>query len=88
MHVALATKATMPDFGECLAKCYDHFAVDVTDLSATPKAYAFKWSQLKERRMGSPKASLDTHTLIGLNFTSRKGAAAWDFSIKDIAFIP
>jgi hypothetical protein len=86
LHVALATKATMPDFGEC-TKCYDHFAVDITDLSATPKTYTFKWSQLKSAGWGAPKASLDTHTLIGLNFTS-KGATAWDFSIKDIAFIP
>jgi hypothetical protein len=85
MHVALATRATMPEFGEC-TKCYDHFAVDVTDLSGTFKTYTFKWSQLKSAGWGAPKASLDTHTLIGLNFTS-KGAAPWDFSLKDISFI-
>jgi hypothetical protein len=84
MHVALATVATMPDFGEC-TKCYDHFATDVTDLTSTPKTYTFKWSQLRAAGWGAPKASLDTHTLIGLNFTS-KGAVAWDFSVKDIAF--
>jgi hypothetical protein len=86
MHVALATRATMPEFGEC-SKCYDHFAVDVTDLTSTPKTYSFKWSQLRSAGWGVPKASLDTHTLIGLNFTS-KGAAPWDFSLKDIRFIP
>jgi hypothetical protein len=85
MHVALATKATMPEFGDC-TKCYDHFAVDITDLSSTPKSYTFKWSQLKAAGWGAPKASLDPHTLVGLNFTS-KGATAWDFSIKDITFI-
>jgi hypothetical protein len=85
IHVALATIATMPDFGEC-TKCYDHFATDVTDLTSAPKTYSFKWSQLKSAGWGAPKASLDTHTLIGLNFTS-KGATAWDFSIKDISFI-
>jgi hypothetical protein len=86
VHVALATVATMPDFGEC-TKCYDHFAVDITDLTSTPKTYAFKWSQLRSAGWGAPKASLDTHTLIGLNFTS-KGATAWDFSVKDISFLP
>jgi hypothetical protein len=86
VHVALATIATMPEFGEC-SKCYDHFAVDITDLSNTPKTYTFKWSQLRSAGWGAPKASLDTHTLIGLNFTS-KGATAWDFSIKNISFIP
>jgi hypothetical protein len=84
-HVALATVATMPEFGEC-TKCYDHFAVDLTDLTSTPKTYSFKWSQLRSAGWGAPKAALDTHTLIGLNFTS-KGATAWDFSIKDITFI-
>lgn len=86
MHVALATRATMPEFGEC-TKCYDHFAVNVTNLTSTPKTYSFKWSQLRSAGWGAPKASLDTHTLIGLNFTS-KGAAPWDFSLKDIRFIP
>jgi hypothetical protein len=85
MHVALATLATMPEFGEC-TKCYDHFAVDITDLTSTPKTYSFKWAQLRSAGWGAPKASLDTHTLVGLNFTS-KGAAPWDFSIKDISFI-
>ncbi len=86
VHVALATIATMPEFGEC-TKCYDHFAVDITDLTATPKTYTFKWSQLKAAGWGAPHASLDTKTLIGLNFTS-KGATPWDFSIKDIGFSP
>jgi hypothetical protein len=86
LHVALATVATMPDFGDC-TKCYDHFATDITDLSSTPKTYSFKWSQLRSAGWGAPKAALDTKTLIGLNFTS-KGATAWDFSIKDISFIP
>lgn len=85
MHVALATVATMPEFGEC-TKCYDHFAADVTDLSSTPKTYTFKWSQLRSAGWGAPKASLDTKTLIGLNFTS-KGAVPWDFSIKNITFV-
>jgi hypothetical protein len=86
MHVALATVATMPEFGEC-TKCYDHYAVDVTDLTTTPKTYTFKWAQLKAAGWGAPKAAFDTHTLIGLNFTS-KGAITWDFSIKDIGFTP
>jgi len=84
MHVGLATKATMPEFGEC-TKCYDHFAVDITDLTSTPKVYTFKWSQLRSGGWGSPRASLDPHTLVGLNFTS-KGAAPWDFAIHEISF--
>jgi hypothetical protein len=84
VHVALATIATMPEFGEC-TKCYDHFAVDVTDLTSSPKTYTYKWSQLRAAGWGAPHASLDTKTLIGLNFTS-KGATPWDFSIKDIGF--
>src|SRR5262249_32188480 len=83
MHVGLATKATMPEFGEC-TKCYDHFAVDITDLSSTPKRYSFKWSQLRAAGWGAPKAPLDPHTLIGLNFTS-KGGVPWDFSIDDLS---
>jgi hypothetical protein len=86
VHVALATIATMPEFGEC-TKCYDHFAVDITDLGGSPKTYTFKWSQLRAAGWGAPHASLDTKTLIGLNFTS-KGATPWDFSIKDIGFTP
>jgi hypothetical protein len=85
MHVGLATKATMPEFGEC-TKCYDHYAVDITDLSATPKVYSFKWSQLHAAGWGAPKAKLDPHTLVGLNFTS-KGAVAWDFTLDDITLI-
>jgi hypothetical protein len=85
VHVALATMATMPDFGTC-TKCYDHFAVDI-ELGAEPKTYSYKWSQLHAAGWGAPKATLDTHTLIGLNFTS-KGATPWDFSIKDIRFLP
>jgi hypothetical protein len=86
LHVALATVATMPEFGEC-TKCYDHFATDITDLTSAPKTYSFKWSQLRSAGWGAPKASFDPHTLIGLNFTS-KGAVTWDFSIKDVAFMP
>lgn len=85
LHLALATVATMPEFGEC-TKCYDHFAADITDLTSKPKTYTFKWADLKAAGWGAPKASLDTHTLIGLNFTS-KGAIAWDFSVKDITFV-
>jgi hypothetical protein len=86
LHVALATTATMPEFGAC-TKCYDHFAADISDLGSAPKVYTFKWGQLRSAGWGAPKATLDTHTLIGLNFTS-KGGTAWDFSIKDIRFIP
>jgi hypothetical protein len=85
MHFALATKATMPEFGKC-TKCYDHFAADITDLTGTPKVYSFKWSQLKSGGWGTPKAALDAHTLVGLNFTS-KGATPWDFTLDDISFI-
>lgn len=85
VHVALATIATMPEFGEC-TKCYDHFAVDITGLGSSPKTYTFKWSELRAAGWGAPHASLDTKTLIGLNFTS-KGATPWDFSIKDIGFV-
>jgi len=85
LHVGLATKATMPEFGDC-TKCYDHYAVDITDLSSTPKVYTFKWSQLRAGGWGAPKAPLDPHTLVGLNFTS-KGATAWDFTLDDIQFV-
>jgi hypothetical protein len=84
MHIGLATKATMPEFGDC-TKCYDHYAADIGDLSSTPKVYTFKWSQLKSGGWGAPKAALDPHTLVGLNFTS-KGAAPWDFTLDDISF--
>jgi hypothetical protein len=83
MHVGLATKATMPEFSLC-TKCYDHFAVDITDLSSTPKTYSFKWSQLHAAGWGAPKATLDPHTLVGLNFTS-KGGVPWDFTIGDLS---
>ncbi|HEY2510099.1 MAG TPA: hypothetical protein VGI39_04560 [Polyangiaceae bacterium] len=86
VHVGLATKATMPEFGDC-TKCYDHYAVDITDLSPTPKTYTFKWSQLRAGGWGAPKAALDPHLLVGLNFTS-KGATPWDFTLDDIAFTP
>jgi hypothetical protein len=85
IHFGLATRATMPEFGEC-TKCYDHFAADITDLSATPKVYSFKWSQLHSGGWGAPHASLDPHTLIGVNFTS-KGATPWDFTLDDISFM-
>jgi hypothetical protein len=85
IHFGLATRATMPDFGEC-TKCYDHFAADITNLTATPKVYSFKWSQLHQGGSGAPHASLDPHTLIGVNFTS-KGAAPWDFTLDDISLM-
>ena len=85
VHVGLATRATMPEFGEC-TKCYDHFATDITDLSATPKVYSFKWSQLRSGGWGAPKAAFDAHTLVGLNFTS-KGATPWDFTLYDISLM-
>jgi len=85
MHVGLATIATMPEFGKC-TKCYDHFATDITDLSSTPKTYSFKWSQLHASGWGAPKASLDPHTLIGLNFTS-KGGVPWDFTISEVSLL-
>jgi hypothetical protein len=84
VHIGLATKATMPEFGDC-TKCYDHYAVEISDLSSTPKVYSFKWSQLKAGGWGAPKAPLDPHTLVGVNFTS-KGAAPWDFTLDDISF--
>jgi hypothetical protein len=86
LHIGLATKATMPEFGDC-TKCYDHYAADIGDLSSTPKVYTFKWSQLRAGGWGAPKAALDPHTLVGLNFTS-KGATPWDFTLDDITFIP
>jgi hypothetical protein len=82
MHIGLATTATMPEFGEC-TKCYDHFAADITDLGSTPKVYSFKWSQLKSSGSGMPRASLDPHAIVGLNFTS-KGPVAWDFTLDDL----
>jgi hypothetical protein len=85
MHVALATKATMPEFNTC-SKCYDHFATDVS-LTSSPKVYSFTWAQLTHGGWGVPQAPFDATTIIGLNFTS-KGAAPWDFSIDDLAFIP
>jgi hypothetical protein len=84
VHIGLATKATMPEFGDC-TKCYDHYAVDITNLTSEPKVYTFTWSQLKSGGWGAPKAALDPHTLVGLNFTS-KGAAPWDFAIHSISF--
>jgi hypothetical protein len=86
VHFGLATVATMPEFGEC-TKCYDHFAADLSDLSSTPKVYSFKWSQLRSGGWGAPHAALDPKTLVGVNFTS-KGAAPWNFTLDDIAFIP
>jgi len=85
VHVGLATVATMPDFGVC-TKCYDHFSVDIADVSSTPKLYSYKWSQLHAGGFGAPRASLDPKTLIGLNFTS-KGAAPWNFTVHDVTLI-
>jgi hypothetical protein len=84
VHIGLATEATMPEFGLC-TKCYDHFAADISDLSSTPKVYTFKWSQLRSGGWGSPHASLDPHTLVGFNFTS-KGPTPWNFTLDDITF--
>jgi len=84
MHVGLATKATMPEFNQC-KKCYDHFAVDILDLSSTPKVYTFTWAQLRPAGWGSPKPVFDPKTVVGLNFTS-KGAISWDFTIDDLKF--
>jgi len=84
MHVGLATKATMPEFNQC-KKCYDHFAVDIVDLTDTPKVYTFTWAQLKPAGWGSPKPTFDAKTIVGLNFTS-KGGVPWDFTIDDIKF--
>jgi len=84
VHIGLATKATLPEFGDC-TKCYDHYSTDINDLSPTPKVYTFKWSQLHAGGWGAPKAQFDVHTIVGLNFTS-KGASAWDFKIHEISF--
>jgi hypothetical protein len=85
MHVALATIITMPEFGGC-SKCYDHYAVDVTDLSGEPKEYEYTWKQLRQAGWGSPKAKIDPKTLVGLNFTSR-GPSPWNFTVDEIGFI-
>ncbi len=88
MHVGLGAVATMPDFGICQApKCYDHYAVEITDLTPTPKTYTYKWSQLKQGHWGVPQQALDPKTLVGLYFTSKFKAGRWDFSLKDIKFI-
>jgi hypothetical protein len=84
MKIALATKATMPEFNIC-KKCYDHFAADIVDLTTTPKVYTFKWEDLKPAGWGSPKAPFDPKTIVGLNFTS-KGGIPWDFTIDDLKF--
>ena len=84
MHVGLATKATMPEFNMC-KRCYDHFAVDIVDLTSTPKVYTFAWADLKPAGWGSPKAAFDPKTVVGLNFTS-KGGIPWDFTIDDLKF--
>jgi hypothetical protein len=85
MHLGLATAVTMPDFGIC-TKCYDHYSVDINNLTSTPKTYEFTWDKLHQSGFGSPKAKLDTKTIIGLNLTS-KGATPWDFSIGDLEWI-
>jgi hypothetical protein len=85
MHVGLATKATMPEFNQC-KKCYDHFAVDINDLTSTPKVYTFTWAQLKPAGWGAPKPVFDAKTVVGINFTA-KGAVPWDFTIDDLKFI-
>lgn len=84
MHVGLATKATMPEFNQC-KKCYDHFAVDIIDLTSAPKVYTFSWAQLKTAGFGAPKAVFDAKTVVGINFTA-KGGTPWDFSIDDLKF--
>jgi hypothetical protein len=84
MHVGLATKATMPEFNQC-KKCYDHFAVDILDLTSTPKVYTFAWADLRTAGWGAPKAVFDAKTVVGLNFTA-KGPNPWDFAIDDLKF--
>ncbi len=85
MHVGLATVVTMPEFGVC-TKCYDHYAVDINNLTSEPKVYEYTWDKLHQSGWGSPKAKLDPKTIIGLNLTS-KGPTAWDFSIGDLEWI-
>lgn len=85
MHLGLATVKTMPEFGVC-TKCYDHYAVDINNLTPEPKVYEFTWEKLHQSGWGSPKAKFDAKTIIGLNLTS-KGAAPWDFSIGEIEWI-
>jgi hypothetical protein len=85
MHLGLATVKTMPEFGVC-TKCYDHYAVDINNLSSEPKVYEFTWDKLHQSGWGSPKAKFDAKTIIGLNLTS-KGAAPWDFSIGKLEWI-
>src|SRR5580658_8954515 len=59
MHVGLGAVATMPDFGVCQPpKCYDHYQVEITDLTSTPKTYTYKWSQLKQGHWGIPQTPL------------------------------
>ena len=87
MHVGLATVATVPDFEIC-KKCYDNYSVLITDLSSTPKTYTYKWSELKAEGWGVPRAAIDPKTLVGLNFTSKYKAGSWDFSIKEVRFVP
>ena len=84
MHVGLATKATLPEFNLC-KKCYDHFAVDINDLTSTPKVYTYTWAQLKPAGWGAPKAVLDSkdgggHQLHG------QGRDAVGFTIYDLKF--
>jgi hypothetical protein len=89
MHVGLGAVATMPEFGVCQPpKCYDHYQTEITDLSSTPKTYTFKWAQLKQGHWGVPQTPLDPKTLVGLNFTAKFKAGRWDFSLKDLKFIP
>ncbi|MDI1479327.1 hypothetical protein [Polyangium sp. y55x31] len=84
MKFLVATVDTMPEFGRC-KKCYDHFTVIITNLTAEAKTYELKWSDLKQLGWGD-KAKLDTKALVGLNWTS-KDAVAWDFTIDDVAFL-
>lgn len=85
MHLGLATVKTMPEFGVC-TKCYDHYAVDINNLTPEPKVYEFTWDKLHQSGWGSPKAKFDAKTIIGLNLTS-KGAAPWDFAIGELEWI-
>ena len=84
VHVGVATAITVPEFGICTT-CYDHYAVDIK-LDEEPKIYEYPWEKLRQAGWGSPKAKIDTTTVVGMHFVS-KGASAWDFHIDDVAFI-
>lgn len=84
IHFALATVATMPEFGAC-TRCYDHYAVDIR-LSDDEKEYVYTWDQLKQGGWGNPKVKMDTGALTGMFFTS-KGPSSWNITVGDIKFV-